>query len=182
MVVEVLVTILVGGVGVVGGGTALVVRRIHRANRLVAERPSPAPTMWLWSVRRSAVLHRRLRGICQLARQVSGPSRPVPRRWRRRSGRAPSPLSRVGQELVDQALTLDARLVAADRLSGAWKRRAIAGLASEVDGLEASAMRLRGLAVAWQDHLDASATLPPPGLEDQLDAVEAALGELNAGA
>lgn len=175
-------TLLVGGFGVVGGGSALMVRRLHRANRLVLERSSSAPTSWLWSLRRSAVLHRRLRGICQLALQASPPSAAAPWRGRRRGGASVSPLGRVAQELVDQAVALDARLVAADRLPGRWRTQAVAALGAEVDRLEASAVRLRGLTSAWRDHVEMSADLHPPDLQDQLDAVEAALGELNAGA
>jgi len=117
-VVEILVTTFLGVGGIIGGGTALFVRRLHRANRLVATHASAAPTRWLWSWRRTAVLHRRLRRACQVARQSAGSPSPAGGRARRRGRPPTSPLARVGQELVDAAVALDSRLVGADRLRG----------------------------------------------------------------
>ncbi len=174
--VEILAALGLGGVGAVGGGAALAVRRLRRANRLVGGRPTQAPTSWLWSLRRGAVLHRRLRSVCQVA---LGSTSPQPSRRRRR--RPPSsPLDRVAHELVEQALVLDARVVAADRMSGSYRRRALAGLSVEVDGLETQAARLRELTAAWRDYVEAPARLPAPALVQELDAMEAALGELGA--
>jgi hypothetical protein len=179
--VETAVALGLGGVGVVGGGSAVLVRRLHRANRLAPGRPTGAPTTWLWSLRRCALLHRRLRAVCQAARSSSDPPASSYRRRRSRQ-QASSPLNRVARDVVEQALALDSRLVAADRLSGPWKRRAVAGLAVEVGRLEASAVRLRGLAEAWHDYLESAGPVATVDLRDQLDAVEAALGELGAGA
>lgn len=78
-------------------------------------------------------------------------------------------------------MLLDGRLVAADRLSGMWKRQALASVEAEIQRLEASAARLRGLALSWHDRVQSPA-LRSPDLQEQLDAVEAALGELSAGA
>jgi hypothetical protein len=173
-VVEILAALGLGGVGVVGGGSALGWRHLRRANRLVKGRPTQAPMSWLWSLRRSAVLHRRLRSVCQLA--LASVSFPPPRRRRHRA--AGSPLDRVAHELVEQALVVDSRLVAADRLGGAHRRRALAGLAVEVDGLALQACRLRDLTAAWHDYVDAPSRLPTAALAHELDAMEAALGEL----
>jgi hypothetical protein len=180
-VLEVLAALLVGAVGILGSGTVLLMRRLHRANRLVAETASAAPTSWLWSWRRSASLHRRLRAACQVAVRASAPAAVAPhrRRWKSRRQTATSPLARVARELVDHAVGLDARLVEVDQLAGAWRRPALASVESEVRHLEASVQRLTTLSAAWRDQLDSFA-VRQPDLQDQLDAVEAALDDLAA--
>lgn len=184
LVVEIAATLLAGTAGVVGGGALVVTRRLRRANRLApaTRGASPAPTTWLWSFRRAAVLHRRLQGVCELARQASVPAVAPPRRRRLRARPTtlPSPLERIAGELTEQAVTLDGRLVAADRLGSRWRRPAMAAIEADVRALEASAARLARLSAAWRQRLDEATRIPPADLERQLDAMEAALAELRA--
>ncbi|MGH9076963.1 MAG: hypothetical protein ACRDY0_05830 [Acidimicrobiales bacterium] len=193
-VVEILAIVAAGAGGVVGGTWFVVMRRLRRANRLVLRQASPAPTSWLWSWRRAAVLHRRLRGVCQLVEHAMSVERrgspgPRPRSskatGRRRGARggdpATSPLARVAGDLVDHALVIDDRLVRADRLDGRWRRPAMSTIDSEIGRLELSAQRLVGLCAAWRGQLSRAAAGPaagPPDLHEQLDALEAAFGEL----
>lgn len=180
-VLEILLSVFASGVG---GAIliALTVRQqVRRSNQLVAGRLSPAPAAWLWSPRRAAVLHRRLRSSCQVALGVvtATAAPPAPRRrWPRRSAAPPpSPFERIAGELIAQAVDIDSRLVEADRLDGVWRRQTLAELAKEVSSVEASARRMASLGSSWQAQLGAAPE--SPDLTARLDALEAALGELH---
>jgi hypothetical protein len=182
-VVEILASVLTSGIGVAAFIVFSIRRRMHRANRLIAGRRSDVPSSWLWSPRRAALLHRRLQGCCEVALQSAArassavPQRPSRRLSLRRARSSPGPFEPLAAELIAQAVDLDAGLVAADRRSGPWRRRALADLAVQVQRLESSARRMEALSHSWQAQLG-EAQLANPDLTDRLDAVEAALGEL----
>jgi hypothetical protein len=182
LLVEIGAAVLVGGAGATGATVGVVVHRLRRANRVAPDRRSPAPTTWLWSFRRSALLHRRLRGVCEMAVQASVPaSGPTPRRPWRRQPDVPSPLERVAADLIERAVAVDDQLVAADRLAGRWRRAALSRIESEIRELELAASRLAALSATLRRQLEHAGALPPTAdIGHQLDAVEAALAELRA--
>ena len=181
-IVEILASVLCSGIGVAFFVVFSIRRRLHRSNRLVAGRRSVAPSSWIWSPRRAAVLHRRLQSCCQVAIQAAaetGPSAaPAGRRLMpRRRPSAPGPFERLASDMITQAVDLDARLVAADRRSGPLRRQTLAEVAAEVHQLESFAHRMDTLARAWRAQL----TGPQPAnteLGDRLDALDATLHEL----
>jgi hypothetical protein len=156
-------------------GAVLLRRAAGRRNRVMPDRPSPAPLSWLWSWRGPARLHRRLRRAVQIAEVAVAPLRQ----------RDPDvcPLVGVADDLAARAGQADTRLVAAAGAPGAagFARRE---LTFEVGEIEASAVRLSRLAATWQHQLhqasDAAHGLPPLELNARLDAVESALSELAA--
>jgi hypothetical protein len=173
-------------------GWFLLVRSLHRANRVVATRRCRAPLAWLWSWRQPARLHRRLRRAVQAAtaavahlehqcnpeQRVSGPSR------RRRPGSfSATPLHDVAGDLVQRAAAVDDCVVAACRLGRPWAQHRMGELTAEVREVEALAFRLVQLSGQWRSSLDQAVqpALPPPDLRERLDAVEAALQELPSG-
>jgi hypothetical protein len=174
--------VLLGGAfltaaAIVGG--ALVVRSVRRANRVVPERRSWAPTTWLWSFREPARLHRRLRHAVALARSSVAPLRPATHGWR---GRRPQPsgLVAVADDLAARAGVLDEELVRVAAAAGSWRARALAPLASQVREVEATSWRLAQLAEAWRRQLH-EAALPATAttVGSRLDAFEAAMAELS---
>ena len=64
-------------------------------------------------------------------------------------------------------------------MGGHWRRQALAELEGEVRALESSAARLSHLSTSLRHSLDSATQVPRPDLNAQLDAVEAALAELN---
>jgi hypothetical protein len=157
----------------------LAYRRLRRRGRLVPTRPSTAPLSWLVHPGRPAQLHRRLRRACHtVVAAVGTPTRslhPVRRQ-------APhSPLTRVGAEVVDRAVALDARVVAADRLTGSYRRVMLQELTAEVRAVEAAAARVGRLDSVWREHQRSlqPAALAEPSLEMRLDAMEQAMAELH---
>jgi hypothetical protein len=183
--VQELLTILVGFALVVlfttGVVCMLAVRSVKRANRVVPERRSWAPTGWLWSVREPARLHRRLRRAATLARSSVVPLRPPRRGWRG-SQPAASGLVAVADDLARRAVALDDELVGAAASPRPWRSSQLAGLAMQVQEVEAGAWRLAHLAAAWRRQLQQAALGEPvPVLEigSRLDAFEAAMAELS---
>lgn len=178
LVVEVVIGFLALGAGIAALTVGLVWRQAQRAVRLVPRRPSLAPLSWTLHPGRPAQLHRRLRQSCRAVTAAVGtPSRSLhPSRRRRPS----SPLTRVGAEVIDRAVALDARLVAASRLPAFGRRAALHQLAAEVRAVEDAARRVRRLDAVWREHLHAQAApaLPEPDLGSRIDAMEAALAEL----
>jgi len=184
-VVEILASVLTSGIGVAAVIWFSVRRRLHRSNRLVSGRRSGAPASWLWSPRRAAMLHRRLRSCCQVALQAataagsSASRQRPPRRFvlRLRPRVALGPFERLAGEVIAQAVELDARLIVADQRAGSWRRQALAELTGDVRRLESSTRRMESLARAWQAQLGGAQPVGP-ALVEQLDALEAALSEL----
>lgn len=168
--------VVVGASGTATAG-ALATRRVRDALRLVPGRPTSAPVSWIAHPGRPAQLHRRLRRACRMVTGAVGtPTRSLhPARRRRPS----SPLTRVGAELVDRAVLLDSRLVSADRLSPSWRRATLHELDGEVRAIEAAALRVWRLDAVWREHQRVQDPLVgDPSLETQLDAMEAAMAEL----
>ncbi|MDQ6782313.1 MAG: hypothetical protein M3063_02470 [Actinomycetota bacterium] len=172
---EVVITILAIGVG----GAALVFtlgfRRVRRSLRLVPGRPTPAPLSWLAHPSRPAQLHRRLRRACRMVIAAVGtPTRSLhPARRQQPS----SPLTRVGAEVVDRAVALDARLVAADHMTGPYRRIVLQDLRAQVRSIEDAAQRLGRLDSVWRQSRQPAA-LSEPSLEMRLEAMEQAMAEL----
>jgi hypothetical protein len=162
-------------------GCALFVRSVRRANRVVPERRSWAPTTWLWSLREPARLHRRLRRSVALARSAVAPLRPASRG---RHGRRPHPIGlvAVADDLAARAGVLDDELIRLAAAPGPWRAPALAPLASQVREVESASWRLAQLAEAWRRQLH-QAALPPTSpsatpIGSRLDAFEAAMAEL----
>jgi hypothetical protein len=184
VLVDVLVGVPLAG-ALTAGSVALSIRsRLHRSLRLVPGRRVDVPWRWRWSLRRPAVLHRRLQHACQVvlaATGGAGAARARSGRRRRRRDQDTSILQTTGAALLDQAVILDRRLVAADRGGPAWRRLHLRSLASEVAALEASSLRLAQLSQAFDDHLDAVSArgaAAAPQTDLLLDAMEAAIADL----
>jgi hypothetical protein len=115
---------------------ALGVSTLRRANRVVPSRSAiSAPLRWLWSPSPAAVLHRRLRAACALAGSVEGS---LPRdRWpRRRRGPVNDGIVNLAQEVLQEAVALDHRVLSASLLPrGAPRDHALGALDYEVRGL-----------------------------------------------
>ncbi len=175
---EVVITIVAIGVCVAALVIGLAYRRLRRGGRLVPAHPTTAPLWWMVHPGRPAQLHRRLRRACRtVIAAVGTPSRSLhPVRRQQRS----SPLTRVGAEVVDRAVTLDARVVAADRLTGAYRRLTLQELTGQVRAVEAAAQRVGRLDSVWREHHRSlqPAALSEPSLEMRLDAMEQAMAEL----
>jgi hypothetical protein len=186
-----LVLVVIGGVTAAGaltaGSVALSMRsRLQRGVRLVPGRRADVPWQWRWSPGRAAMLHRRLQRACQtVLAATGGPSahrpRPRRRRGRRRAGTEASVLQTTGRALLDQAVGIDLRLVAAHRGGSTWRRLHLPALSAEVATLEASSVRLAQLSLAFDEHLDAVTTsggTPAERADLLLDAMEAAIADL----
>jgi hypothetical protein len=180
------VLVILGAIAVIGlttaGSMAWSVRtRINRSLRLVPGRRIDVPWRWRWSLRRAPLLHRRLQRSCQVILAATGaPARSRRRRGRRRDEEA-TILQTTGQSLLDQAASIDRRLVGADRGGAAWRRLHLPGLAAEVAALEASCLRLAQLSAAFDDHLEtvtAKRSASSARTNHLLDAMEAAIADL----
>ena len=179
--------ILVGGTGAAAAtGCALTVRRLRRANRVVRDRPTPAPMSWLWSWQEPARLHRRLRRAVDAA--VSAVLTVDPDAGRSRLGRTKvgrnrveSPLATLAGEVADQAALLDKQLASVSHVPRTWRSGEMTMLAERIHELERSAYRMGQLAMEWRAQLRQSlVSEPAPALELQakLDALEAAMAEV----
>jgi hypothetical protein len=176
--------IIVGGTGAAAAtGCALTVRTLRRANRVVADRPTPAPVTWLWSWQEPARLHRRLRRAVQAAgsaalaveAEASGGGA------RRRRSKPTTPLSTLATEVAEQAAALDKHLASVSHVPRTWRSREMSAISGQVRELEASAYRLGQLAIEWRTQLrQLTPASPEPALELQtrLDALEAAIAEV----
>lgn len=179
------VEIVVGTVVVVGMVAALIAlvawRQMLGAVRLVPRRPTAAPLAWALHPCRAAQLHRRLRRSCRgVIAAVGTPSRSLHPSRRRRSS---SPLTRVGAEVIDRAVAVDSRLVAASRLAGSSRRAELHHLRIEVRAVEDAARRVGRLDAVWREHqrsiaVSALGALAEPDLGTRVDAMEAAFVEL----
>ncbi len=182
---EVLIGIPLVSVAAVGSVALTMRSRLKRSLRLVPSRRVDVPWHWRWSLRGAPMLHRRLQRSCQMVLAATGPSVGDParsRRRRRRNEQDVSILQTTGRVLIDQAASIDLRLIAADRGGPAWRRLHLPGLRSEVAALEASCLRLAQLSRAFDDHLG-SASAPrqaaaAPRAELLMDAMEEAISEL----
>ena len=133
MVREVLIALATGltvFVGLTLCSAALAVRYLRRRNRVDPNRRSPARLRWLVAPSSAARLHRRLRYLVSSLGQADG--------W-------PDGLSSLYREAVDQAVALDASLVAAALLHSPDRRHRLADLRARVGTLDALAVRLRAL-------------------------------------
>jgi hypothetical protein len=175
---EVVIAIVAIGAGLAALVVGLVYRHLRRSRRLVPGRPTMAPLWWAVHPGRPAHLHRRLRRACRtVVAAVGTPTRSLhPVRRQQPS----SPLTRVGAEVVDRAVALDARVVAADRLTGAYRRHTLQELTAQVRAIEAAAHRVSRLDSVWRDHRRSlqPVALVEPSLEMRLDAMEQAMAEL----
>jgi hypothetical protein len=184
---EVLIAIPIVGAATTGSVALSMRSRLHRSLRLVPGRRVDVPWRWRWSPRRAPLLHRRLQRSCQVVLAATGPAVGRPPRTRRRGRRRrgeqeTSILETTGRVLIDQAISIDLRLIAADRGGPAWRRLHLPALRSEIAALEASCLRLAQLSRAFDDHLGAATsrgpTAEPERAELLLDAMEEAIGEL----
>jgi len=134
---------------------AVVTVTLRRSNRVVASVPGDAPVTWLVSPGRAARLHRRLR---TLGTWIAHP--------------APASHHETWDELLDEMVAVDARIVRAAR-AGARVR------ADELDVLEGHVARLEDLAVRLRrvdtDQAWADASPPPP---DRLEVLTNRVGTL----
>jgi hypothetical protein len=147
----------------------LVVRwQLRRQLRLAPRHRSTAPLLWLAPVTPAARLHRRLRiasASARLSAAVAGPG---------------SPTAQCADELVERAVALEPRLLAAFRPRAATgARRAVERRVAHVEQL---ARRLATDAVAGSDRpaLAGAATDDLTALDERLDALAAARRDLSA--
>jgi len=178
--VEIFVVVVVVAMGVATVAFGVTFRHLRHAIRVVPSRPTSVPPLWFVHPCRPAQLHRRLRRVCRSVIAAVGlPTRSLhPSRRHRRS----SPLTRVGAEVMDRAMAIDGRLVAAHRLSSPWRRSVLEELSAEVRAVEAAAVRVGRLDSIWREHQRAGAPSGPvgePSLEIRLDAMEAAMADLH---
>jgi hypothetical protein len=160
------VTVLVGAVtGVV------LARRLKRPLLLApGARGVNVPLRWRWSLSPAAVMHRRL-VVATSSVLAVGPIEST--RWG--GVRQEAPWSELLQDLLDLALSVDRRLVAAERQPRPLRRRLYAEIEPQVSKVEQVAERMRatvslkGLGGGDRSAEDVSA---------RLDAIDAALGEI----
>jgi hypothetical protein len=153
--------------------TATTLWRLRRRNRLHPCLPTTAPVRWLWSHKRAARLHRRLRS----AIAASG--------WegKRRSRRRRSPdaseerLQELAGDLASEAVALDHALVAAALAPRHARRHVLDTIEPSIRRLEGVAGRLAGLRVGTARLVADGETLDL--LEEQLDVLEAARLEVD---
>lgn len=176
-----LIVVLVAPVALLGGAAAVAATSLRRANRLLPGRGAGgAPLRWLWSPGAAAVLHRRLRYVCQLVSPLSMSARTGPR-WRRHRQPPEDGISRLAGDVLHEAMALDRELVAANFMArGLPRAHALADLEAQVRELELSARRVRQLSAR-------RAGLARPGgpselsLDQRIAAMEEALAELAGG-
>ncbi len=150
----------------------LVLRSLRRRNRVSPDRPSEAPTSWMWSPAMAARLHRRLQAAVAVARMVA-------RRHAREPGRPP--VVDLAADLEREAVALDAHLAVVGRLHPSERRRVLPRVMADVARVEQLTSRLSLL----DARVSASARLPhhPGAMEElalQLETLEAAHRELGA--
>ncbi len=149
----------------------VVARRLKRPLLLApGARGVSVPLRWRWSLSPAAVLHRRL--VVATSSVVSmGPIEST--RWGGVRQRAP--WQERLQDLLDLAVSVDRRLVAAERQPRALRRRLYAEIEPQVTKVEQVAERMRTTVSArGLDAGDRSAD----DIVARLDAIDAALGEI----
>lgn len=114
-------------------------RRHHRVDHRIA---TGAPLAWLADPRSAARLHRRLTRVGRTASSVAADHRPRTRRERRAE---PSPLASAADDLLAQAVALDAHLARLAVLAPAARRAPLDDLARAVTELETAAARLSAI-------------------------------------
>ncbi len=174
--------IVVGGTGAAAAtGCALTVRTLRRANRVVADRPTPAPVTWLWSWQEPARLHRRLRRAVEAAGSaaLTVEADTGGGGGKRRRNKSTTPLATLAVEVAEQAAAVDKQLASVSHVPRTWRSREMSAISGQVRELEASAYRLGQLAVEWRTQLRQLApTAPALELQTRLDALEAAIAEV----
>lgn len=142
------VTVIVAGLSLAAwlAAFAVVIWCLRRRNRVAPDVRTPAPLGWLASPSWAARLHRRLRRSAEVARASAA-----------RSG---SPMvADLAAELVEQAVLVDADLVAAAQLPVAARWAALSPLAERTATISRSALRLAGLAARAAGPAPASRSL-----------------------
>lgn len=112
--------------------------RLHLANQVSPRNRSNAPLTWLWSPARPARLHRRLRSDIQSLTLVA----PGAQKDSRVQTESSLGIDAIHQELENQAVTIDHKVVAASHLPRAPKRIALNHLEDQAAQLEALTKRL----------------------------------------
>jgi hypothetical protein len=159
------------------GAAGLTGRHLRRSNRLSPGVRTATPTAWLWSPRRAAVLHRRLRSACAVAHLAL---QPEPRSgWRLRRRAPVGVLADVARQLIAQADGLDRQLLVASRLRLVDRVVMLAELEREVRSLQGASRRLHELVLRQQQLATPDAESTQLSLHDRLDAMAAALEELS---
>jgi hypothetical protein len=163
------VSVCVVGISVVAM-TWILWRKVRRHNEVCAARPNRPPLRWLASPETCARLHRRLRNaVLGLRRAV-----PARRRWSRREW---TPIEVLASEVVEQAVSIDHRLVLArNRRAGGAEERAQA--ARRVEEIERAAHRLAAASLRSAGHGPESTEAALRRISDELDARESAWNEL----
>jgi len=159
-------------------GAAFLATSLRRANRLLPGRSAASPPLrWLWSPSSGALLHRRLRSVCQLVGSLAGPPSPS-RRWRRPKAVPVDGIAQLAKEVLLEAVVLDRQVVSAHSLArGALRAQAMADLDFQVRGVEDAARRVHQLATR-RSQLARPPTPDALSLDQRITAMESALSEL----
>ncbi len=175
-----LVVVLVVPVALMGTAAAVAAGSLRRANRVLPGRFAANPPLWwLWSPGAAAVVHRRLRYICQLTQPVASPGASRPH-LRRRRPVAHDAISELADEVISRAVALDRELLAAHALTrGLPRARALSDLDSRARALESSAHRVQQLA-ARRSGSPYGGGVSELTLDQRISAMEDAFSELGA--
>jgi hypothetical protein len=149
----------------------VVARRLRRPLLLApGVRGVNVPLRWRWSLSPAAVMHRRLVVATSSVLSV-GPVEST--RWG--GVRQHAPWQDLVQELLDLAVSVDRRLVAAERQPRALRRRLYAEIEPQVVKVEQVAERMRTTVSAKGP---GGGDRPAEDVVARLDAIDAALGEI----
>jgi hypothetical protein len=149
----------------------VVARRLRRPLLLApGVRGVNVPLRWRWSLSPAAVMHRRLVVATSSVLSV-GPVEST--RWG--GVRQHAPWQDLVQELLDLAVSVDRRLVAAERQPRALRRRLYAEIEPQVVKVEQVAERMRTTVSAKGL---GGGDRPAEDVVARLDAIDAALGEI----
>lgn len=144
-------------------------RALERRNRVSPATPSAAPASWLGAPSAPARLHRRLRAAVAVAQAAAAA--------------APDSEHVVdnARALEQQAVALDARIVAVGRIAAKQRKQHLAPLVAEVTKVETAASTLSVHAVQAQAPLLAAGqSSPMDELYERIEAMEAARREVSA--
>jgi hypothetical protein len=160
------VTVLISAVAGV-----VLARRLRRPLLLApGVRGVTVPLRWRWSLSPAAVMHRRL-VVATSSVLSTGPIETT--RWG--GVRQLAPWQELLQDLVDLAVSVDRRLVAAERQPRPIRRRVYAEIEPQVAKVEQVAERMRTTVSAKGL---GGADRSPEDVVARLDAIDAALGEI----